>query len=109
MKLESVSGLSQQALLIDVAAKVLVDNLASLLCNAASIQADLPARLRKCNRSYAATFVADLLPRLLLLIGDVCAAIHDAIAMMAANTQRHEPRPARPRPKHQAKPHPSQA
>ncbi|MEO6278205.1 nuclear transport factor 2 family protein [Roseateles sp.] len=40
MKLESVSGLLQQALLIDVAAKVLADNLASLLCAAAASQAD---------------------------------------------------------------------
>jgi hypothetical protein len=30
--LECVSGLSQQAVLIDVAAKVLADNLASLMC-----------------------------------------------------------------------------
>jgi hypothetical protein len=37
-----------------VAAKVLADNLASLLCAAAAAQHDLPARSRKCNRSYAA-------------------------------------------------------
>ena len=48
--LEAVSGLSQQALIIDVAAKVLADNIASLMCAAASRHAELPARSRKCNR-----------------------------------------------------------
>ena len=54
MKLESVSGLSQHALLIDVPAKVLADNIASLMCTAAEREADLPARDRRCNRTYAA-------------------------------------------------------
>ena len=71
LKLEAVSGLSQQALLIDVAAKVLADNITSLMCLAAAHQADLPARSRKCNRSYATTYMRSLLPRLVLLIGDV--------------------------------------
>ena len=51
--LEAVSGLSQQALIIDVGAKVLADNVASLMCAAAAEHADLPARSRKCNRSPA--------------------------------------------------------
>ena len=69
--------MSQQALIIDVAAKVLADNIASLMCAAASKHADLPARSRKCNRSYAATLMQRLLPRLVLFIGDVRAAISD--------------------------------
>ena len=36
LHLEVVSGLSQQALIIDVAAKVLADNIASLMCAAAA-------------------------------------------------------------------------
>ena len=36
LHLECVSGLSQQALIIDVAAKVLADNLSSLMCQAAA-------------------------------------------------------------------------
>jgi hypothetical protein len=41
MKLESISGLSQQALIIDVAAKVLADNITSLMCSAAAEQSNL--------------------------------------------------------------------
>ncbi len=44
LKLEAVSWLSQQALTIDVAAKVLADNIASLMCAAAAEQAFLRAR-----------------------------------------------------------------
>ena len=46
LKLEAVSGLSQQALLIDVAAKVLADNITSLMCDAAADHADLVAHSR---------------------------------------------------------------
>jgi len=37
-------------LIIDVAARILADNLTSLMCAAASEQADLPARSRTCNQ-----------------------------------------------------------
>lgn len=107
LHLESVSGLSQQALIIDVAAKILADNIASLMCAAAALQADLPGRSRKCNRSYAAGLMQRLLPRLVLLIGDVCAAIAQAIALLGATSQRFVPRRSRPRPPHHLKPHPS--
>jgi hypothetical protein len=107
LKLESVSGLSQQALLIDVAAKVLADNITSLMCAASAEQADLPARSRKCNRSYAATYMQRVLPRLVLLLGDVVAAITDAIAALGANSQRIVPGRSQPRPPHHVKPHPA--
>ena len=107
LKLEAVSGLSQQALLIDVAAKVLADNITSLMCLAAAQQADLPARSRKCNRSYAVTYMRSLLPRLVLLIGDVRHAVADAIAILGASTQRFVPGRSQPRPSHHVKPHPS--
>ena len=107
LKLEAVSGLSQQALLIDVAAKVLADNITSLMCLAAAQQADLPTRSRKCNRSYAATYMRSLLPRLVLLIGDVRRAVVDAIAILGASTQRFVSGRSQPRPTHHIKPHPS--
>lgn len=107
MKLEAVSGLSQQALIIDVAAKVLADNITSLMCDAAAEQANLIQRSRKCNRSYAASFMQRALPRMVLFIGDVCAAIADAIAMLGANTQRFVPGRSQPRPPRHLKPHPS--
>ncbi|HET9643645.1 MAG TPA: transposase [Burkholderiaceae bacterium] len=103
--LEAVSGLTQQALLIDVAAKVLADNLASLLCAAAAEQHDLPARSRHCNRSYAAQLLPHLLPRVLLFIGDVLGTVSDAITMLGTVTQRFVRGRSQPRPAHHIKPH----
>ena len=107
MKLESVSGLSQQALLIDVAAKVLADNLASLMCIAAAQQAELPAMSRRCNRAYAAELLKGALPRLVLLIGDFFATLDNVLGLLGANTQRFIPGRSQPRPVHHVKPHPS--
>ena len=107
LHLEAVSGLSQQALIIDVAAKILADNITSLMCRAASDTADLPARSRKCNRSYAAALMQRLLPRLVLFVGDVAAAIARAVATLAATTQRFVPHRSQPRPPRHLKPHPS--
>jgi len=107
--LEAVSGLSQQALLIDVVAKVLADNLATLLCAAAAEQRDLPTRSRRCNRSYAAQLLPRLLPRILLFVGDVMTTINDAIALLGTVTQRFAPGRSRPRPANHVKPHPRYA
>jgi hypothetical protein len=107
LHLEAVSGLSQQALIIDVAAKVLADNITSLMCAAAAQEADLPARSRKCNRAYAASLMQRLLPRLVLFIGDVCAAITNATQMLATTSQRFVQGRSQPRPDRHVKPHPS--
>jgi hypothetical protein len=107
MKLEAVSGLSQQALIIDVAAKVLADNFASLMCLAASGQADHAARSRKCNRAYAADLMSGLLPRLVLFVGNLAQQIAAAIAMIGASYQRFIRGRSQPRPPQHGKPHPS--
>jgi hypothetical protein len=109
MNLEAVSGLSQQALIIDVAAKILADNLASLLCAAAASQDDLASRSRKCNRSYAAWLLQRALPRLILIIGDWVACLQDVLVQLGANTQRFVPGRSQPRPANPIKPHPSMA
>jgi hypothetical protein len=106
-RLEAVSGLSQQALIIDVAAKVLADNITSLMCSAAADQSSLATRSRKCNRSYAAMFMQRVLPRLVLFIGDVYISITEAIDTLGANTQRFKPGRSQPRPSRHVKPHPS--
>ena len=105
--LEAVSGLSQQALIIDVAAKILADNITSLMCAAAADHAGLLARSRKCNRAYAASFMQSLLPRLVLLVGDICSAIDHAIHALGSNSQRYISGRSRPRPVRHDKPHPS--
>lgn len=107
MRLECVSGLSQHALLIDMAAKVLADNLDSLMCNAAAQLADLPGMSRRCNRAYAAALLQRTLPRLVLIIGDFFATLADVLRLLGANTQRFIPGRSRPRPVHHVKPHPS--
>ncbi len=107
MHLECVSGLSQHALIIDVAAKILADNLSSLLCAAACEQAALPQRSRRCIRSYAATLLQRALPRLLLALGNVFATIDEVLDLLAANTQRFIPGRSRPRPAQHIKPHPT--
>ena len=96
--IEAVSGLSQQALIIDVAAKILTDNITSLMCAAAADHAGLLARSRKCNRAYAASFMQSLLPRLVLLVGDICSAIDHAIHALGSNSQRYISGRSRPRP-----------
>jgi len=48
MGLEAVSELSQPALIVNVAAKMLADNLVSLLCAMAANGAGLQARSHKC-------------------------------------------------------------
>ncbi len=107
MKLECVCGLSQHALLIDVAAKVLADNLASLMCNAAAQLVGLPAKSRRCNRAYAAALLHRELPRLVLLIGDFFTTLANVLHMLGTTTQRFIPGRSRPRPAHHVKPHPS--
>lgn len=104
--LEAVSGLSQQALLVDVAAKVLADNLAALLCAAASQRFDLPSRSRRCNRSYAAQTLSRLWPRIVMLAGDVIQSVEHAVGLLGRVTQRFVPGRSRPRPAHHVKPHP---
>jgi hypothetical protein len=107
LKLESVSGLSQHALIIDVAAKILADNITSLMCGAASVQTDLAFQSRKCNRSYAAQYMQRLLPRLALFLGDIAHAIQTAIAVLGATSQKFVPGQSKPRPQRRIKPHPS--
>ena len=107
LHLEAVSGLSQQALIIDVAAKVLADNITSLMCEAPAVQADLPRRSRKCNRAYAAGLMQRVLPRLVLLIGDVARAIAEAITLLGNTSQRFVNGRSQPRPPRHVKPHPS--
>jgi hypothetical protein len=109
LHLESVSGLSQQALIVDVAAKVLADNLTALVCEVAAGLADLKARSRRCNRTYAAASMQRALPRLLLVIGDPTEIINHVLERFGATTQRFVVGRSQPRSARHLKPHPSQA
>jgi hypothetical protein len=109
LHLEAVSGLTQQALLVDVAAKVLADNLMSLMCSAASAEYDLPSQSLKCNRSYAAQLMPRFMPCILLAVGDVIDMILQAIVLLGSTTQKFIPRRSGKRPKYHMKPHPHMA
>ena len=65
LNLENVSGLSQQAVQQDVAAKILCDNLQALTTRAALNQADV-APSRRINLAFVHTALKPLLPALLL-------------------------------------------
>lgn len=108
-KLESVSGLTQHALLVDVYAKVLADNLGSLVCQGASEHADLPSRQRNCNRAYAAPCLQRLLPRMVMGLGCLVALLKKVFGLLGANSHRRVPDRSQPRPKRHVKPHPNMA
>lgn len=107
--LEAVAAQLHQTLIIDMAAKALVDNCASLMCAAAAEHADLPRRSRKCNRSDVANLMQRVLPRLVGFIGDVCAPTADSIAVSAATSQRFVPNRSGRRPSHYIQLRPSRA
>lgn len=108
LQIEAVSGLSQHAVLVDVAAKVLADNIASLMCLGAqdSVQAE-PGR--QCLRSRALYAVQRMLPRVMLAVGDVLALIGETFAMLARSLRRRQPGRSSPRGNPKVKPHPSLA
>lgn len=92
-KLECVSGLTQHALLVDVAAKVLADNLGSLVCAAAGQAAQLPQRGRVCNRSYAAALMQRLLPRMVVGLDCMVVLLDQVCGLLGANAHRRVKKP----------------
>ncbi len=65
-KIESVSGLTQHAVLIDLYAKVLAYNLNTPVCLSAIEDADLAPNNRHCNRAYEGACLQRLLLRLVM-------------------------------------------
>jgi hypothetical protein len=111
MGLESVSGLSQHALLVDVATKVLADNLAALLNQAVALpeQADERGVRRKVNRAQAARTLSRCIGRLLLIAGAAVQIARDWAQTLGRSPIRHVAGQSRPRKQSKHKPHPSQA
>jgi hypothetical protein len=109
VKLESVSGLTQHAVLVDVHAKVLADNLASLVCMGAAQVAELESASRTCNRAYAARCLQRLLPRMVIGLGCIATLLDKAFSLLGANSNRMVPGRSNPRTKNHVKPHPNLA
>ena len=102
LNLEHVSGLSQQAVMQDVAAKVLCDNLQALTSMVAHERADLPQCVR-INHAFAHTVFKPLLPGL-LLAKEVGALLVEVLRLIGKKTYRHRQGVSKPR-KPGPKPH----
>ena len=109
--LESVSGLSQHALLVDVATKVLADNLAALLNRSVTLPepADAGGVRHKVNRAQAARTLSRCIGRLLLIAGAAVQIARDWGQTLGRSPIRHVSGQSRPRKQSKHKPHPSQA
>jgi hypothetical protein len=108
LHIEAVSGLSQHAVLVDVAAKVLADNIASLMCMGAQDSAQAEPG-RQCMRTRALHAIQHMLPRAMLAVGDVLALIADTFALLARSLRYRKPGRSSPRSNPKVKPHPSLA
>ena len=100
LSLEHVSGLSQQTVVQDVAAKVLCDNLQALTSKSAHTRADLPQSVR-INHAFAHTALKPLLPALLLAM-KVGRRLITLLQLIAKENYRHREgisKPRKPRPK----------
>ena len=105
LNLEHVTGLSQQAVVQDVAAKIVCDNLQALVSITAYADADLPES-KRINHAYAHTALKPLMPILLLgkIIGrKVGTLLRALLGLIAGRTYQHrenrpKPRKAGPKP-----------
>ena len=88
VSLEPVSGLSELAVVQDVAAKVLCDNLQALATLEARSNDDLPDRQR-INRAYVHAALKPLLPAL-LLGRKVARLLRNVLRLIAKQTYLHQ-------------------
>ena len=106
LNLEHVTGLTQQAVAQDVAAKIVCDNLQALVALTAHADADLPAN-RRINHAYAHTALKPLMPILLragMVARKVGKLLRDLLDLIAGRTYRHRRNLSKPR-KPGPKPH----
>jgi Transposase DDE domain len=99
LNLEHVTGLTQQAVAQDVAAKIVCDNLQALVALTAHADADLQDNQR-VNHAYAHTALKPLLPILLLgaRIGrKVGKLLRTMLDLIAGRTYRHRENLSKPR------------
>lgn len=102
LNLEHVSGLSQQAVVQDVAAKIMCDNLQTLVALTARDQADLRA-IDRINHAYAHTALKFLMPAL-LLGKKVAKRLREVLTLIGKQTYLHRENLSKPR-KPKPKPH----
>jgi hypothetical protein len=108
LKLEAVSGLSQHAVLVDVAAKVLADNRCALMCAAGHAGATTSAD-KRCAPTSVLHILQRALPRLLLSSTILPTMLEDALFMIARSLKRPQSGRTTPRANVRSKPHPNMA
>ena len=99
LNLEHVSGLTQQAVVQDVAAKIVCDNLQALVALSAHADANLPDS-KRINHAYSHTALKPLMPVLLLggKIGkSVSKMLRYVLDLIATRTYQHRENRSRPR------------
>lgn len=106
LNLEHVTGLTQQAVVQDVAAKIVCDNLQALVAMTAQADADLPED-KRINHAYAHTALKPLMP--ILLLGRMVARkvrklLRGLLDLIAGRTYQHRENLSKPR-KPGQKPH----
>ena len=90
--LESVSGLSPHALLVDVAAKVLGDNLTALLNREVPMAPDSPDRVsRQVNRAAASKLFSRCIGSILLAASGIAQGVHNWITTLSRCWTRRIP------------------
>ncbi len=106
---DQVTRNMQQAVLIDVQAKVLADNLACLVCMGAleGVEEEpLTGSGYRCNRTYAAQCLQRLLPRMIAGLGCLVELLGSAVSALRAMVVKLRPGRTAVRPKKRVKPHP---
>ena len=108
--LENVNGLSQHALLVHVATKVLADHLAALLNRAVPMASGAcDGARRQVNRTAAAKLFSRCIGSMPLIAGGVVQGVHDWGLTVSRCWTRHTPGRSQPRNPAHMKPHPSQS
>ena len=102
LNLEHVSGLSQQAVVQDVDAKIMCDNLQTLAALTAHDQADLRT-VDRINHAYAHTALKPAMPAL-LLGKQVAKHLRAVLKLLEKHTYLHRENQSKPR-KSRPKPH----
>jgi len=103
LKLEHVSGLTQLAVRQDFAAKILCDNLHSIVCSTAHESHDVSDG-RAINRSYAISALRRVLPCVILGYSWALELLVSTMALIATRTHQKRPGKSNSRPPG-AKPH----
>ncbi|PWF39527.1 hypothetical protein C7C56_026565 [Massilia glaciei] len=96
LSIEHVTGLSQQAVVQDVSAKIVTDNLQALTALTAHVHAGLDI-VNRINHAYAHSVLKPLWPSLLTLGRKVKKLLKNALELIGGQNYRHRENVSKPR------------